>query len=58
MATGKKGQALEELCMKLTQANATYVTQSKHVKVHLAKPKSSTTSSAKGKAKAASKAKA
>ena len=44
--------------MKLTQANATYVTQSKHVKVHLAKPKSSTTSSAKGKAKAASKAKA
>ena len=55
VATGQKGQALEEKTLLLTQANSTYVTQSKHVKVHLSKPKSAKPK-AKGTAKAAPKA--
>ena len=52
MATGQKGPELESKILLLTTANSTYITQSKHVKVHLSKPKTTSKNKAQGKAKA------
>ena len=39
VASGAAGAPLEEKVLALNQANSTYVSASKHVKMHLAKPK-------------------
>ena len=53
MAAGATGTILEEKVLALNQANSTYVSASKHVKMHLAKPKAK--ADPKGAAKSGAK---